>query len=233
MDVNSFLHAMPEVAQEAILKNGVNATPIGDGVNRLNMAGHDKGVAYAFKIHGEHNPSKSNERGYEVYDELEIIQWFIDRKNKPVALVQHLPPDLLKFNRQGEVVGGRYKEAYLAWKTGSQVEGTPLRRWGLMSDAEVKSLEDDGIFTVEQYVEVPRDRVTSRYPQSFVEAYDRAGQYLAAKDVRKVADKQAEENAALKKANEDLAERLAKLEAVLEQATEPKKAVNKLTEGKK
>ena len=221
MDVNSFLHAMPEVAQEQILRSGVSAVQIGDGVNRLNMNGYDKGIAYKFFIHPVYNKTESDKLQYEKYDEIEVIQWFIDRKNKPVEEVRALPDELLRRNREGEVVGGRYKEAYLGWKLGHDAPGTPLRRWGMLSDAEVASLEADGIFTVEQYAQVPRDRVAGKYPNEFVEAYDRAHQYLAARETRVVTDKQNEELITLRSENSDLAQRLAKLEAMLGDKSKP------------
>jgi hypothetical protein len=223
MDVNEFLYAMPEVAQEQILKNGVQSVNIGDGVSRLNMNGFDRGIAYKFFLHPVYNKTESDKLGYEKYDEVEAIQWFIDRKNKPVEEVKALPDELIRRNREGVVVGGRYKEAYLNWKSGQDAPGTPLRRWGILSDAEVASLEADGIFTVEQYTQIPRERIAGKYPIEFVEAHDRARQFLAGREIKVVADKQSEELVALKKENSDLAQRLAKLEAMLGDKAKPKK----------
>ena len=102
MDVNEFLHAMPEVAQEQILRNGVQATNIGDGVNRLAMSGHDRGVAYRFRNVEEYNPVKSEAAGYEVFDLIEVCERIIDRKNIiPMRVPLECPQEVLKFNREG------------------------------------------------------------------------------------------------------------------------------------
>ena len=184
MDINEFLPNMPQVAQEAFSQNGVTAISLGNGVSRLEMSGHDRGVSFRFFMHPVYNPATSVELGYEVFDPTEMIEWTIDRKNKPVEMVRFLPEGLLKWNRVGELIGGRYKEAYLAWKTGKDAPGTPLRKWGQLSDSEIASLEAESIFTVEQFSEIERGRIVSRFPKNFVEAHERASLFLAAKEVR-------------------------------------------------
>ena len=239
MDVNDFLHAMPEAAQQDIIKNGVQSVSIGDGVNRLQMSGHDRGIAYRFENVLEYSPSKSETAGYEVFDELEVCMRFVDRKNIVPMPVCMAPRELLAFNRAGECIGGRYKESYLTWKSGKNAPGTSLRKWEVMSNADVASLEADGIYTVEQFAEWARDRITSRYPQSFVEAHTRAQQWVAGKEIRVKAGEQAElvkklEASLAQQATEktDLMERLARLESMLAGQSEKKdKAVkNKLLE---
>ena len=222
MDISQFLPSMPEVAQEMILKNGVDAVSIGDGVTRLNMSGHDKGVAYRFFMYQMYNKPVSDEKGYEVFDEVEMIEWVVDRKNKPTEMVRLLPEELLRFNREKECVGGRYKDAYLSWKTGKTAVGTPLRKWGILTDGYVASLEADGIYTVEQFAAGDRARIAAKYPDPFLDAYDRAVQFLAAKDVRASTGELASKVQQLEKEKAEMAERLAKLEAL----AAPKAAVS-------
>lgn len=237
MDVNQFLHAMPEVAQEEITKSGVNPVSIGDGVNRLQMSGHDRGLSYRFDTHLEYNPAKSEAAGYEVFDEIEVCFRFIDRKNIIPMPVFMAPKEILAFNRAGECIGGRYKDAYLAWKSGKQAPGTSLRKWDVLSNTEIASLEADGIFTIEQYAEYPRERIVSRYPQNFIDAHTRAQQWVAGKEIRAKAG----EHVAMIKALEaklaeqerekiDLADRLAKLEALTSGEARKEKVKNKLLE---
>jgi hypothetical protein len=229
MDVNQFLHAMPEVAQEEITRNGVNAVSIGDGINRLAIAGHNQGVAFYFKVDQVYNPEKSEKAGYEVFDPMEQVYHIIDRKNIIPMPVSMSPRELLAFNRDGECVGGKYKDSYLNWKHGRKQPGLALRKWEVISDSEVASLEAEGIFTVEQFAEYPRDRITSRYPQSFIVAHTRAQQWIAGKEIREKAGEQAVQVKALEDQNKDLVERLAKLEALL--AAKETKVENKLTGG--
>jgi hypothetical protein len=210
-NISEFYHGMPSEAVEAIEARGVEGITLESGVTRIEMSGHDKGVAYRFFIHPVYNPTKSEELGYEVFDDIEMIEWLIDRKSKPTEQVRLLPPDLLKWNRVGDLVGGRYKDAYESWKTGKASPGTPLRRWGLLGDGQVASLEAEGIFTVEQFNELGRDRIAARYPQEYVEAHDRAEKFLAAQAIRA---ENVETVERLKKLEAERAEMAAKIEAL-------------------
>lgn len=225
--IEQFLHAMPQEAREDISRLGVESVSIGDGVSQIMMAGHDRGVAYRFFMHPVYNKTKSDELGYEVFEEKELIEWTIDRKNRPNEYVEFLPQALLQKNRDGDVIGGRYKDAYLAWKSGKSAPGTSLRKWGLMSDAMVASLEADGLFTVEQFSELDRSRVTSKYPQEFIDAYDRAGQFLAAQQVKASTGEMAERLKKVEEEKAELLERLSRLEAAVEKKAEaPKPTFN-------
>lgn len=250
MDVNQFLHAMPEVAQDEIIKAGVNAISIGDGVNRLAIAGHDHGVAYFFKADQIYNPEKSAESGYEVFETMEQCYRITDRDNvspMPILLRKTsgevhyypVPKDLLAFNRDGECVGGKYKESYSNWKQGKSQPGFSLRKWDVLSDSMIATLEAEGIFTIEQFAAYPRDRFAARFPQDFIDAHTRAEQWVSGKEVRENSAKNLARMqeleaklAAQEKEKADLAERLAKLEALSagEARNGKKKVKNKLLE---
>lgn len=203
--------ALPDVAVEAIKRQGLKEVQLDDGVNRL-MSGHDKGVAYRFFISPVYNKTKSTVAGYEVFDDVEMIEWLIDRKNKPTELVRFLPPELLNFDRDGVCVGGRYKDSYLSFKTGRSTPGLPLAKWGQLSDGEVATLASMHIFTVEQLAEQPRGKFEGRMANEFVEAFDRAVQFVAGKEQRTVQAAQAAKMAELEAANKALLDRLAALE---------------------
>lgn len=228
--IGQFFHQMPEVAREDLTRANVQAVRVTDGVNRLEVMGHDRGVPYWFQLVEEYNPTKSEDQQREVFDTQEVCFRMIDRKNIIPMPVKNCPPEFLRFNRQGELVGGRYAEAYKRWKAGESMPGMPLRKWNVLNVAEVASLEQDGIFTVEQYAEYPLDRLVGRYPDNFIEAHARAKQYVSGKAVMEQAGEQAVKLAKLEAEKQDLAERLAKLEALLNEKTEPKK--NRLTEGR-
>lgn len=205
-------YALPEVAVEAIRKQGLKEVQLDDGVNRL-MSGHDKGVAFRFFISPAYNKLKSSLAGYEVYDDVEMIEWMIDRKNKPCELVRFLPPELLGFDRDGNCVGGRYRESYLNFKAGRNAPGLPLAKWGQLSDGEIASLASINVFTVEQLAEQPRSKFEGRMPQEFVDALDRAIQFVAGKEQRGIQAAHAEKMKELEQTNKLLLERLALLEA--------------------
>jgi len=237
MDVNAFLHAMPEVAQEEIVKAGVNAVSIGDGVNRLAIAGHDKGIAFFFKADQVYNPAKSEEAGYEVFDTIEQVYQIIDRKNIATTPINILPKAFLSFNRAGDCIGGKWKEAYSNWKAGKDQPGFALRKWDVLPDSMIASLEAEGIFTIEQFAAYPRDRFAARFPQDFIDAHVRAQQWVGGKEMREKTSenlarmKELEEKLAVQvKEKTDLAERLAKLEALTAGPVEKKNIRNKLLE---
>lgn len=210
-----FLHAMPEVAQEEIARAQMNSVNVGNGVTRLEISGQDRGIAYRFDKIAVYNPIKSEEAGYEVFDEQEVCFRYVDRKNIIPMPVKNCPQEFLRFNRQGDLVGGRYAAAYKAWKNGEQAPGTALRKWDVLNTAEIASLEADGIFTIEQYAEYPEAKLVGRYPDQFIEGRRRAVQWVAGKEMREKAHEQAQKNAELIAQNKDLSERLAKLEAAL------------------
>jgi hypothetical protein len=212
--INQFLHAMPEVAQDEFVKRGVNSVSIGDGVSRMSIAGHNQGVAYYFKTEQIYNPSKSAEAGYEVYDPMDICFSIHDRKNISTMPVQMAPRELLSFNRLGECIGGKYRDSYLRWKEGKEQPGLALRKWDVIPDSMVASLEAEGIYTVEQFAAYPRERFSSRFPQEFIDAHARACQWVAGKEMRENAAEQSAKYRELEKQNKDLMERLAKLEAL-------------------
>jgi len=227
-NVEQFFHAMPEVAREALAAAQVNAVAVGNGVTRYEVMGHDRGIPFWFQLVEDYNPVKSDEQNREVFDAQEVCFRMIDRKNIIPMPVKNCPAEFLRFNRQGELVGGRYAEAYKRWKSGETMPGLQLRKWNVLNVAEVASLEGDGIFTVEQFAEYPLDRLIGRYPEQFIAAHQRANQWVNGKAVMEKAGEQAVQLAKLEKEKQDLAERLAKLEALLEERTEPKKVVNKL-----
>lgn len=234
MDTNNigqFMYAMPEVAREELAAKQINAVAVGNGISRLEISGQDRGIAFRFENVPMYNPTKSEETGIEWFDQEEVCFRYIDRKNIIPMPVKNCPAEFLKFNRAGDLIGGRYAEAYKAWKSGEKAPGTSLRRWDVLNSAEIASLEGDAIYTIEQFAEYPESRLIGRYPTQFIEAHKRAQQWVAGRDLRDRALEQTGRLAELEKEKADLAERLAKLEALLEEKTEPKK--NKLVEGRK
>lgn len=209
---------LPEGVAEDIAKQGLREVELESGVSRL-MSGSDGGVAYRFFLHTEYNKMKSDAAGYEVFDEKDAIQWLVDRRTKPVELVKFLPSELLSFNRHGELVGGRYKEAYERYLEGRAAPGIPLKSWGVLSDGEVASFEADGIFTVEQLAEQPDSKIEGVYPDSMVQAFHRAVQHVASKDMRAANDELHQKLLEETAKNSKLEERLAALE---EQIANPK-----------
>lgn len=176
---------IPKQAHDDLKMKMRGGVQLEDGVQRAVISGHDGGVGYRFFRHQEYNPVKSEDAGYEVFDEIEMIQWLVDRRTKPTERVRFLPEALLRFDRHGEPRSGRYLEAYKRFKAGEDAVGTPLRRWGVLADNLIASLEAEHIFTIEQFAETPEDRVVGRFPEEFVQAWKRAQQWMGSQNVSK------------------------------------------------
>lgn len=182
----------PQVAREDFISKGLIQKQIAPNVSEFQMAGHDRGLAYRFFLEPIKNEVKSEDADMEINDEVEMIQWFKDRKNKPVERVRMLPNELLKFNKFGECTGGLYKEAYINFKKGLTTAGLPIDRWGKLGVGDCATLKSEGIHTVEQFAALPKDRVEGRFPKSLVQAFNEAIHFVnkqnATADIKPFAD---------------------------------------------
>lgn len=106
----------PALAEDsqAFLSQNFDARTVEKNVHTLQVAGHDKrGLAYRFYLHPVKSLEKSKEFDMDLSDDVEMIQWFKDRKHKPVERVKELPEQLLKFARKRvSVQGGIEKYEY-------------------------------------------------------------------------------------------------------------------------
>ena len=200
---------LPEIASQDLKRQQRFANNIGDGV--VDFAGHDKGVAYRFFTHLDYAKEQSKILGYEKFNEVECIEWLIDRKNKPVEQVRFLPEELLRFDRDGEAVGGIYFDSYKRFKDGLTAPGLSLSKWGVLGDSEVMTLVSAGIFSVEQLASMPRGKIEGRYPQDIIDAFERAIQYVAGKEGRFEQGQTAEKLLELSQANAKLEKEIAEL----------------------
>lgn len=216
MDANFLAQfPLPDGAHEALARQNRQTVALRDGVSTY--AGHDAGVSYRFVNFSEFNKLKSKAAKYEKSIETELIEWRPDRYNKPTERVQDLPAELLEFDEEtGECIGGRYADSYRRWKQGLTSPGLPLSKWGVLSDGWVTTLAANGIFSVEQFASMPRSKIEGKYPKEVCEAFERAILFVAMKDGRVEADKQAEEILELQREKARMAQ---EMEALKEQMT--------------
>ena len=173
---------LPEGALEAFKKQNYQSNSLGDGVDMF-MA-HDKGLSYRFYICPVKNEVKSKIAKYEIFDEIHMIEWFIDRKNKICERVRLLPEELLKFDEDGMCISGLYMKAYQNFLEGKNTPGLPLSKWGVLSDGDVATLASAGIFSVEQLAAQPKNKFAGKYHAEIIEGYERAIQHVSSKDAR-------------------------------------------------
>lgn len=182
---------IPEVAMESFRRNNLQTNNLGEGVDIF--LAHDKGISYRFFNHADYNKEKSRVLKYEKFENLAMIEWFIDKKNKPTERVNQLPRELLSFDDEGNCIGGKYKDAYESFLKGLNAPGLPLSKWGILDDAECATLASIGIFSVEQFAAQPRSKIEGKYPSEIVEAFERAIQYVNGKSTRDENSKRDEE----------------------------------------
>lgn len=208
---------LPKGALEDMQRRGIRADQIADGVTKFTL-GHDGGVSYRFAEEGFYNEEKSNELGYEHFDKEEVIYWRISKKNEIPARVSELPAELLRFNRRGELVGGRYAESYRRWKEGLEVQGLSIEKWNVLPIHHVRTLMAEGVYTVEQFAAWPETRVQDVFPESIVQHHKRAIQHVRSQDAenmnRETGDKLMEvlkENEKLQSQYEEMQKQMAEL----------------------
>ena len=217
---------LPEVASQQLRQQQRTAQQLADGV--VDFAGHDRGLAYRFFNHLEYNKSQSQILGYEKFDEVEMIEWLIDRKNKPCERVRLLPEELIRFDRDGEAVGGLYFESYKRFKEGLTAPGLSIAKWGVLADPEVATLSAHGIFSVEQFAAMPRSKIMGRFPQDIIDAFERAIQYVNGKDQRADNELAAQKVMELAQQNSKLESDVAELRQQLLDKTKGRKKVSEV-----
>jgi len=206
---------LPEVAMENFRKQNYQSSKIDDGVDMF-MA-HDTGVSFRFFNHAEYNANKSKLVKYEAFDNITMIEWFVDKRNRVVEQVKFLPKELLSLDEDGVCDGGKYQETYERWLTGVNSPGMPISKWGVLSDAEAATLASVGVFSVEQLAAQPRGKMEGKYSLEIVQAFERAIQYVAGKAGRVDLDKHADEILKLSKESAKKDEAIAVLQEQMAQ----------------
>lgn len=191
---------LPEVAMEGIRRSNLQTNNLGEGVDIF--LAHDKGVSYRFFNHADYDKEASKKLRYEKFNNIAMIEWYVDKKTKPTERVTQLPRELLSFDDEGNCIGGKYKDAYEAFLRGLNAPGLPLSKWGILDDAECATLAASGVFSVEQLAALPRSKVEGKYPSEIVEAFERAIQYVNGKTIRAENEKRDEEILKLKAESE-------------------------------
>lgn len=206
---NAFLDqfALPEGASDAIRKQNLQPSRLQDGVNYF-VSEHDRGVPYRFFVYQDRNIVKSKIAGYPIFDEIEMIEWQKDRFDHPTERVKFLPEELLAFDEEGVCQSGRFRESYIRFKNGLQATGTPLGRWGVLSDNEIATLTAMNIYSVEQFAAQPRTKIVGKLPQEIVDAFEQAIEWVKGKDIREAGKQQATQILAVSQENSKLKDEL-------------------------
>ena len=221
-----------EFARDDVKAQARQAVNLGNGIDFF--SGHDAGVAYRFFTHAQKNEMLSKKLMYHKADAIDMIQWFIDAKNKPAAMVRELPEELLQFDPlTGECVGGTLAEDYRRYKQGLSAPGLALSAWGELDICDLETLVNSGIFSVEQFAAQPDDKI-NRFHGSIQEAFQNAIQYVNGKQNRVQAEKVASELLEVTQKNSKLEDKLAAQQAQIDKlmAAAPQAVVSRRTKQK-
>jgi hypothetical protein len=215
MDLGSLLDnsKMPgfEFARDDVKAQVRQSQSLGNGVDFF--SGHDGGVAFRIFNIAEKNEVLSKKLGYAKFDSVEMIQWFVDSKMKPVARLTELPEELLSFDPiTKEANGGKYLNEYLNSKQGREAPGLPLSQWGEIEDCDLQTLVSSGIFSVEQLAAQPDEKI-NRFHDTIKEAFVKAVQFVNGKQNRVESEKIALELLEVTQKNSKLEDALAAQQA--------------------
>lgn len=227
MDLLNNFNFPPE-AREFYQKNGMIPHRVDSNVSTYEAGGHDRGLAYRFFTEEVKNQVKSEDNDFDISDTVELVEWFRDRKNRITERVKFLPEKLLKFskkpNAEGvrECIGGLMQEAYLNFKKGLSASGLALEKWGEVSNSQIFTLKSAGIFTVQQFAALSRDRVDGVFPPDIVEKFEAAIKFVNGQKPIEEIKKYADQVFALKQEKAKQDEEIEKLKIRLERLMEEK-----------
>lgn len=169
-------------------------------VVRAAVFGNDADVGIRFFIHSEFRPAKSEIMGYDVWEDVEMIEYFVDKLTRISQMVTN------EHRR-------KYADLYNRFKQGLGSSGTMISAWNQITPSERNMLEAQGFITVEQLAEVSDSRLAA-LPYGTKEAREKAKKHVAAQSGKLDAEKYGDEILALRRQVEKLqAQEVSRLEA--------------------
>lgn len=147
-------------------------------VVRAAVFGNDADVGIRFFIHSEFRPAKSEIVGYDVWEDVEMIEFFVDKLTRISLMVTN------EHRR-------KYAELYNRFKQGLGSSGTMISSWNQITPSERNMFEAQGIITVEQLAEVQDSRLAA-LPYGTKEAREKAKRHVAAQSGKLDAEKYGE-----------------------------------------
>lgn len=210
--------ALPVEAVQDLTGKPMRQTRLGDGVELQEVARDI--VPHRFIRVQVKNEEKSRLARFPVKEPVILCEWIIDKTSHPTEQVRFLPEDLLAFDDWGEVIGGLYKASYERFMQGLAAPGLPLNRWGVLTDSQISSLADYGIFTVEEFAAQPRQRIEGKFPKEYHEAFEEAILYVRGADTRTQNESLLNELAQERQQREELTKTLAEQQKEIERQKE-------------
>lgn len=126
--------------------------------------GNDKDIGIRFFIHAIQRPAKSAALGYEVWEDVEMIELHIDRYTKSTRMVT-------------EHDKAKYSDLYRRFQLGLGSKGTMIESWNIIGPADKAMLIHQGFVTVDQLSECPDSRL-EKMPPTAKELIEKAKQHV-------------------------------------------------------
>lgn len=142
---------------------------------RAAVFGNDADIGIRFFIHAEFRPAKSEVMGYDVYEDIEMIEFYVDKLNRIAMMVTNEHR-------------AKYAELYNRFKQGLGSSGTMIQAWNQITPSERHMLEAQGIITVEQLAEVADSRLAA-LPYGTAAMREKAKKHVAATSGKLEAEK--------------------------------------------
>jgi len=169
-------------------------------VVRAAVFGNEGDIGIRFFINPEFRPAKSEVMGYDVWEDVEMIEFYVDKLTRISQMVTN------EHRR-------KYADLYSRFKQGLGSSGTMISTWNQITPSERNMFEAQGFITVEQLAEVSDSRLAA-LPYGTKEAREKAKKHVAAQSGKLDAEKYGDEILALKRQIEKLqADAVAKAEA--------------------
>lgn len=137
--------------------------------------GNDKDIGIRFFIHALHRPAKSAAVGYEVFEDVEMVEFHIDQFTKSTRIVT-------EFDKK------KYADLYDRFQRGLGSKGTLIEGWSIASPSDKAMLIHQGFITVDQLAECPDSRL-EKMPPTSSELREKARQHVKAQSGKIEAEK--------------------------------------------
>lgn len=154
-------------------------------VVRAAVFGNDGDIGIRFFLHPEFRPAKSEIMGYDVWEDIEMIEYYVDKLTRISEMVTNTHRS-------------KYAELYNRFKQGLGSSGTMIHSWNQITPSERNMFEAQGIITVEQLAEVQDSRLAA-LPYGTKEAREKAKKHVAANSGKLEAEKYGETILALQR----------------------------------
>lgn len=225
MDLTGFESLLP---QEFELPTGAKAGT--NGTQQYEWGEQRNIVPHRFAVYARPLIEKSKAQGFLEHEEVHLCQFYKSKKDMTPIRMRRAKNVHGEFTGKWELpIHMRHEPFITEYKRfleGRDQAGTHLDRWGEANTAQVATLTNMGIFTVEGFAELAEQWIQQNFPAAVVESYlelhEMAIMTVAAKGDMGQAKELGDKMMALQSQNDRLAKELEEMKAMMKGQEEPK-----------